>query len=188
MVLASSNEHCSRQQILVNTKALWFVGGEQDTIAQLQDQDPVLAGIPAVHFPAALWKQRYQARLSSLPSAADLQPSLTWIGLLTVLECARADAQIHVYPSDPSNMDSTFYDTAAEAELLTRLHASNLIILHENCLDGISCPAKPASIRHQSSDGLTAPGVKLYLHRQKWQDSSMRVYSEDEDEEEEEVS
>jgi len=67
-------------QILVNTKALWFVGGEQDTIAQLQDQDPLLAGIPAVHFPAALWKQRYQTRLPSSSSAADLQPSLIWIG------------------------------------------------------------------------------------------------------------
>ncbi|KAL0051064.1 hypothetical protein WJX82_001306 [Trebouxia sp. C0006] len=48
MALASSNEHCSRQQIFVNTKALWFVGGEQDTIAQLQAQDLPLAAIPAV--------------------------------------------------------------------------------------------------------------------------------------------
>lgn len=187
MVLASSNEHCSRQQVLVNTKALWFVGGEQDTIAQLQDQDPPLAGIPAVHFPAALWKQLYLTTLPSL-SSADLQPSLAWIGLLTVLECARADAQIHVYSANPSYMESTLHDTPAEAELLTRLHASSLIILHENCLDGTSCPAKPASIRYQSNEGLKAPGVKLYLHRKKWQDSSMRVYSEDEDEEEEEYS
>jgi len=74
-------------QILVNTKALWFVGGEQDTIAQLQDQDPPLAGIPAVHFPAALWKQRYQTRLPSLSSAADLQPSLTWIGKCCCSSC-----------------------------------------------------------------------------------------------------
>jgi len=85
-------------------------------------------------------------------------------------------------------MELTLYDTAAEAELLTKLHASSLIILHENCLDGTSCPAKLASIRYHSSESLTAPGVKLYLHRKKWQDSSMRVYAEDEDEEEEEVS
>lgn len=85
-------------------------------------------------------------------------------------------------------MESTLHDTAAEAELLTRLHASSLIVLHENCLDGTSCPAQPASIRYQSNEGLTAPGVKLYLHRKKWQASSMRVYSEDEDEEEEEGS
>ena len=85
-------------------------------------------------------------------------------------------------------MESTLHDTAAEAELLTRLHASSLIVLHKNCLHGTSCPAQPASIRYQSNEGLTAPGVKLYLHRKKWQASSMRVYSEDEDEEEEEGS
>ncbi len=43
-------------QMLANTKALWYLGGKQGTIAQLQNQDPSIASIPAVRFPAALWK------------------------------------------------------------------------------------------------------------------------------------
>lgn len=185
--LTGANQHCSVQQMLANTKAIWYLGGEQGAIVQLQNQDSNVASIPAVHFPAALWKQRYQTRSITSPLAADMQPSPLWIGLLTVLECARPDAQIHVYTAQPSDVDLALHDTSAELELLTRLHASSLVVLHENCQDGVNCVAKARNVDHHPKEGLTAPGVKLYVHRAKWQDSNMRVYSEDEDEEDDDT-
>jgi len=85
-------------------------------------------------------------------------------------------------------VDSTLHDTSAESELSNKLHASNLVVLHEHCPDNTSCMAKPGGIKQRSEEGLTAPGVKLYVHREKWQDSSMCLYSEDEDDEDEEPS
>lgn len=113
-----------------------------------------------------------------------MRPSPLWIGLLTVLECARKDAQIHVYPTQPSVQASSLHDTVAESDLLAKLHASGLIVLHEDCQAGMRCAAEAGGVTQQSTEGqLTAPGVRLYVHRKKWQDSSMRVYTEDEDEE-----
>lgn len=109
-------------------------------------------------------------------------------GLLTVLECARADAQIHVYTAEPSDTELALHDTSAELELMTQLHASSLVVLHEDCQDGVTCVAKAGNVDHHPKEGLKAPGVKLYVHRAKWQDSSMRVYSEDEDEEDEDAT
>ena len=108
-------------------------------------------------------------------------------GLLTVLECSRADAQIHVYTAEPSDIESALHDTSAELELLTKLHASGLVVLHENCQEGINCMANARDVSLHTKEGLSAPGIKLYVHRTKWQDSSMRVYSEDEDEEDEDA-
>lgn len=71
--------------MLANTKAIWYLGGEEGAIVQLQNQDSTVASIPVVHFPAALWQQRYQTRSLTLPSAANMQPSPLWIGELHCL-------------------------------------------------------------------------------------------------------
>ena len=106
-------------------------------------------------------------------------------GLMTVLECALPGAHIHVFPSQSSSQTISLHDVAAEAAFLTKLQLSGLIWLHEDCLEGASCPARPSGITLQGNKGLAAPGVKLYPHRKKWQDSSMRVYNEEEEDEDE---
>jgi len=93
-----------------------------------------------------------------------------------------------VYTAEQGSEASSLHHMAAEAELLEKLHASGLIVLHEACPGGTTCIAKSGGISHHSEAGLTAPGVKLYIHRKKRQDSSTLVYNEDEDEEEEEES
>lgn len=103
-------------------------------------------------------------------------------GLITVLECASASQQIHVFTSQSS---STLHDVTAEADLLEKLHASGIITLHQDCLAGIPCTASQNGVILQGEKGLVAPGVKLYPHRKKWQDASMRVYNEEEDDEDE---
>ena len=79
------------------------------------------------------------------------------------------------------------HDADAEAEFFSKLNASGLIVLHENCSNGTPCAATPGGIVQEQEEGLlTAPGMKLYVHRKKWRDSSMRVYDDEEEENEEE--
>ena len=102
-------------------------------------------------------------------------------GLITILECVSTSQQIHVFTSQSS---SSLHDVAAEADLLEKMHASGIIILHQACLAGTPCTASQDGVILQGDKGLVAPGVKLYPHRKKWQDASMRVYNEEEEDEE----
>ena len=114
--------------------------------------------------------------------------NLQCAGLMAVLECAMPSVQIHVFPPPPTPQPVSLHDVAAEAELLKRMHASGVVVLHEGCSQGIRCTARPGGVALQGNEGLVAPGVKLYLHRKKWQDSSMRVYSEEEEDEDDETA
>ena len=67
-------------QLMSSTKALWFFGGEQSHIQQLQMQDASIAHVPATHFPLQLWQERYQARNPTPSSTAEMEPSPLWIG------------------------------------------------------------------------------------------------------------
>ena len=96
------------------------------------------------------------------------------------------NAQIHVYPSQPVPQGISQHDEAAEADLLAKLHASGVIALHQVCPAGIPCTTAPGGVALQESGGLVAPGIKLYPHRKKWQDSSMRVYNEEDEDQDEE--
>ncbi|KAL3152007.1 hypothetical protein ABBQ32_001126 [Trebouxia sp. C0010 RCD-2024] len=180
--LTSNNHQCSMEQLLSKTAAMWYLGGEAAHIQQLQTQDIRIAGVPAVHFADAVWHERYKVRPSAAVTSDAMQPSALWIGLITVLECASASQQIHVFTSQSS---STLHDVTAEADLLEKLHASGIITLHQDCLAGIPCTASQNGVILQGEKGLVAPGVKLYPHRKKWQDASMRVYNEEEDDEDE---
>ena len=106
-------------------------------------------------------------------------------GLITVLECSLPDVQIHVYIPQPSSQAISLHDVAAEADMLHRMHASGMITLHQDCSEGVPCAASLDGVSLQGNEGLVAPGVKLYPHRKKWQDSSMRVYNEEEEDEDE---
>lgn len=109
-------------------------------------------------------------------------------GLITILECASPSQQIHVFTPQPSSPAISVHDVAAEADLMDKLHASGIITLHQNCSAGSLCTASHDGVILQGNKGLVAPGVKLYPHRKKWQDASMRVYNEEEvDEEEDDV-
>lgn len=94
--------------------------------------------------------------------------------------------QLHVFAPQPSSQAISLHDVAAETDLLDKLHASGMIVLHRDCSEGAPCVASPAGLSLQGHEGLMAPGVKLYPHRKKWQDSSMRVYDEGEEDEEDE--
>ena len=108
---------------------------------------------------------------------------------MMVLECAQTGAAVHFYTQPPAGQTSAVHDVAAEADLFARLHASGLIALHENCLRNISCDATPGMISQLTEEGLlTAPGIKLYMHRKKWKDASMRVYEDKADEDDTEGS
>ena len=60
------------------------------------------------------------------------QSDVCWLhaGLLTVLECAQPSAMVHFYPQE---MAGGVHDAAAEADFVTKLSASGLMVLHENC-------------------------------------------------------
>ena len=62
------------------TKAIWYLGGEQVHIQQLQSQDPSIANVPAIHFPYATWKEQYKARTAPASAGAAMEPSPLWIG------------------------------------------------------------------------------------------------------------
>ena len=72
-------------QILSSTKALWYLGGEATHMQQLKSQDTNMAGVPAVHFPHAVWNERYKSRPLAPPSADAMQPSALWIGTLCMV-------------------------------------------------------------------------------------------------------
>ena len=102
------------------------------------------------------------------------------------MECSSQDTQIHVFTPQPSSQAISLHDVAAEADLLDKLHASGMIVLHQDCLEGVPCAASSGGVSLQGHEGLLAPGVKLYPHRKKWQDPSMRVYDEQEEDEDDE--
>lgn len=75
----------SMLQLLSKTAAMWYLGGEAAHIQQLQTQDIRLAGVPAVHFPDAVWHERYKARPSAAVTPDAMQPSALWIGRVSIV-------------------------------------------------------------------------------------------------------
>lgn len=76
------------------TKAIWYFGGEQVQIQQLQGQDPIIANVPAIHFPDAVWREQYKARTATALSGAALEPSALWIGNSCLLIASRAQSAL----------------------------------------------------------------------------------------------
>ena len=108
---------------------------------------------------------------------------------MTVLECTRPNAAVYIYTQPPAIQGSAVHDVAAESDLFARLHASGLIVLHESCLSNTPCVAMPGVISQLPEEGLlAAPGIKLYVHRKKWKEPSMRIYEDSADEEDAEDS
>ena len=70
----------SMLQLLSKTAAMWYLGGEAAHVQQLQTQDTRIASVPAVHFPDAVWHERYKARPSAAATPDAMQPSALWIG------------------------------------------------------------------------------------------------------------
>ena len=103
--------------------------------------------------------------------------------LMTVLECSQPDAAVYTFTQPPAVQASATHDVAAESDLFARLHASGLIVLYENCSSNTPCVAMPGMINQLPEEGLlAAPGIKLYVHRKKWKQPSMRVYEDNADE------
>lgn len=99
----------SMLQLLGSTKSLWYLGGEPAHIQQLQSQDTGMTGVPAIHFPNAVWVERYKSRLLD-PSADAMQPSALWIGTVWLSLLLRLLCKCltwHLTPNDHSRVSQS---------------------------------------------------------------------------------
>eukprot|EP00891_Asterochloris_glomerata_P002832 jgi/Astpho2/2832/Aster-x0133 len=118
-------------------KGVWFVGSDVANIQRVMEASSSIKDTPYVHFPLHTWQQRYSSRPLAAQQTRDthnsgLQPSTTWIGITTALECAQAGTQLHVHGMSTSQNSSqpNTSDAKAEQEWLFNLDALGLIKLH----------------------------------------------------------
>ena len=67
-------------QALARTRAIWYIGGQPSTVAQLHHQDTALASVEAVYIPADVWQQQFRARSMTALSGEHMSPSVLWTG------------------------------------------------------------------------------------------------------------
>lgn len=96
-----------------------------------------------------------------------------------MLECVPGTTPVHVYTSVESRSQCKQCNEAFEHSLLANLTQASLITLH-TC-NKHECEAVTGQVYPVQQGAMTA-GVKMYIHKAKWQQDKGKVYRDDEEE------
>lgn len=100
-----------------------------------------------------------------------------------MLECVPGTTSVHVYINKQTQSLCEQCNDAFEHSFMRNLTQASLISSHQ-CDEG-GCEAQTGSVDPVEHGAMTA-GVKLYIHKSKWQQSKGKVYADEEEDDEDE--